>query len=603
LYETAAAYADTRIEPKGTRTERFDAIARNRYWTNVARFYAGFCTSGELGGLFLQIEDLAEDEKYNLSFRARQLGAMLLSDWVFKDNPRATRHVADCIFDDLGLYGASSGFGLNVYNDPISLPDGCGRAELVQRVVQKLDIDPAMPARYYLTALLDRNPGEELFGLLEDRIRNTSGSERSMWLSVACSARVLGHVEASELYELIAGDNPPAGVLRRRTWNLLSAYPAMVERSLELTTVAIEGARDFETPSYFRYADSWLVAFLTQVSLGVARMRVSGGSPAHISNRSTLEGLSKKVPDSVGVIRDVLIAARDAESSNPGEWTSSLRPWNVLVEAIRKNLGESSWLAYHLATAAAAIRSSSERGRGASSLFDHDVPLCDRARSARLRTGGSAWWSTQFADARSPEDLMFWGLLLMTWGSPKVIENLQDELDEVLQGLPEEEYDLLFNATAELRKQADESSSKFRDRVTLKRDASSRIRAIVAVRYPSKVTNRSLAVLAKDPEEVIRRWARRQQLDDTLSATSLSEGQVHLRLKEVREYFSAYGMMPSNLRRLRSGSISDKVVGDVLGHPLSYPYELVAHCESIWSSRLRSKSIATVAVDEGWTFE
>jgi hypothetical protein len=102
---------------------------------------------------------------------------------------------------------------------------------------------------------------------------------------------------------------------------------------------------------------------------------------------------------------------------------------------------------------------------------------------------------------------------------------------------------------------------------------------------------------------VISGWARRQQLEGLLSTKSLKEGLSQSRLKEVREYFGAYGMMPEGFREHRPPRISDEVVVDVLGHPLSYPYELVAICETIWSSRLRSKSIASVAADAGWTFE
>jgi hypothetical protein len=423
-----------------------------------------------------------------------------------------------------------------------------------------------------------------------------------MWFSVACIARALGGVEASELHELMTGDNPSVEVLRNRTWNLLSAHPAMIEQSPELMAVAIEGVRSSEYPSFFRYEDSWLPVFLTQTSFGVAQMRIAG-RPLPATDPSILERLTEEVPDSVGSIRDVLIAAKDAEAGSPWEWTSSLRPWNVLVEALRKSLGEPLWPAYCLAAVSAAIRSGSERGRGATSLFDRDVPLCERARSARLRPGGSAWWLTQLADASNPEDRMFWGLLLMTWGSPKVIDHLQEDLDKVLQSLSEEGYGLLFNATDKLRETADRSSSKFRDPVMLKRNASPRIRAILAARYPSKATSRLLGVLAKDSEMVISGWARRQQLEGLLSTKSLKEGLSQSRLKEVREYFGAYGMMPEGFREHRPPRISDEVVVDVLGHPLSYPYELVAICETIWSSRLRSKSIASVAADAGWTFE
>ena len=99
LYETSASAGPTRGDLGGTRLERFDVLARSPYWTNVCRFYAGCYTSGELGGLYMQIEEFKEESAHRLTLRPRELGVTLLKDWVFKNSPRVTRHVAECVFD------------------------------------------------------------------------------------------------------------------------------------------------------------------------------------------------------------------------------------------------------------------------------------------------------------------------------------------------------------------------------------------------------------------------------------------------------------------------------------------------------------------------
>ena len=47
LYDTAP-YSPPGNEKRGTKPDRFDAIARNFYWLNVTRFYAGCFSKGEL---------------------------------------------------------------------------------------------------------------------------------------------------------------------------------------------------------------------------------------------------------------------------------------------------------------------------------------------------------------------------------------------------------------------------------------------------------------------------------------------------------------------------------------------------------------------------
>lgn len=73
---------------KGTKTERFDAISRNFYWQNVARFMAGCYDIGELASLEESVTNLTEDSSYsNISYPAF-LGMTLLSDYIFEQQPR-----------------------------------------------------------------------------------------------------------------------------------------------------------------------------------------------------------------------------------------------------------------------------------------------------------------------------------------------------------------------------------------------------------------------------------------------------------------------------------------------------------------------------------
>ena len=57
LYKTAP-YSPTGKARKGTRPDRFQALARSFYWTNVTRFFCGFYDVGELGVLWMVLWNL-----------------------------------------------------------------------------------------------------------------------------------------------------------------------------------------------------------------------------------------------------------------------------------------------------------------------------------------------------------------------------------------------------------------------------------------------------------------------------------------------------------------------------------------------------------------
>jgi hypothetical protein len=94
LYELAP-YSPPGQEQGGTLPDRFNAMSSNFYWLNVARFYAGCYSKGELPSLVDCLDELATDELYEYISHPRILTSMLLSDWVFAQDRRSvTRAVA-----------------------------------------------------------------------------------------------------------------------------------------------------------------------------------------------------------------------------------------------------------------------------------------------------------------------------------------------------------------------------------------------------------------------------------------------------------------------------------------------------------------------------
>src|SRR5207237_4956 len=78
LYETAP-YSPPGAERGGTKPDRFDALARDFYWLNVTRFFAGCFSKGELPALVDRLQQLAKESPFCWTNHPRVLAAMLLS--------------------------------------------------------------------------------------------------------------------------------------------------------------------------------------------------------------------------------------------------------------------------------------------------------------------------------------------------------------------------------------------------------------------------------------------------------------------------------------------------------------------------------------------
>ncbi len=132
LYETAP-YSRGGSERSGTRPERLDAMLPHRFWLNVARFYVGYYSVGELESLAGRLERMAEDEDLQWTALPRTVTAQFLADWALTQDPRAQRRALDVMLRDLGTRHAASGDNQDSpgpSDRPFALPASSGGADL-----------------------------------------------------------------------------------------------------------------------------------------------------------------------------------------------------------------------------------------------------------------------------------------------------------------------------------------------------------------------------------------------------------------------------------------------------------------------------------------
>lgn len=125
LYDTAS-YSPPGTEKGGTKPDRFDAIARNFYWLNVTRFFCGCFTKGELLDLADRVKELMSDQTLGRTRHPFMLAAMLLSDWVFSQTPKAVTEIVAALSTRESLRRLLPAVANNRWDQVIQVPDACG---------------------------------------------------------------------------------------------------------------------------------------------------------------------------------------------------------------------------------------------------------------------------------------------------------------------------------------------------------------------------------------------------------------------------------------------------------------------------------------------
>ena len=417
LYDTAP-YSPTGAEAKGTLPDRFDAMARNGYWLNVTRFYAGCFSKGELPALVDRLEELLRDPIYKHTSYGRVLASMLLGDWVFSQHPRSMKKVLDIVLDGVGRrYFINSTLRYRRPDTPLLLPQTSGRNELIEKCFRILESEPSFDFALSTISIVTANTSAaQRVEYCLQALSGKEGSSFSTWLMYSLYLQVLARVDSGRLRDVFMGRTvEPTHIdvlVRSGQTELLAKRPEEYERAIGLVL------NRHIMPRRRSQARSWIDVLLS--CFGVLQQRRASVSVRqmvdHMDTKSDIDGdlpfteqirtFAKVVDEHVGVSRS--------------KWSRTLSPWNDVVETGRREFGD-RWAFFELAAQAAGIRSTEEKGSGLRDLFDREAALCERARYARLRAGSRKWWSDTLLRSTNRMDRRFSALMLMSWGSARTI--------------------------------------------------------------------------------------------------------------------------------------------------------------------------------------
>ena len=217
----------------GTRPERFRALARSLYWTNVTRFFCGFYDVGELSSLVDEIIELGEDEQFGLLAQPRVLAMMLLSDRVFSQAPRPMKRLIAFLVKepDFQRYLFATGLYREAH---LALPPANGREELFEACRGELEkaTDPVQRGAL-LSTMAENADQDTLRELFLSRLE--SGTVDRSALRDGYSLGVLECFDSSEISDL-SGEDPAVQV----EWLLRAGKQEEITKCARLLGLAIK---------------------------------------------------------------------------------------------------------------------------------------------------------------------------------------------------------------------------------------------------------------------------------------------------------------------------------------------------------------------------
>jgi len=612
LYDTAPP-SSTGRESAGSKPDRFDALARNFYWLNVIRFFAGFYSKGELPSLIQRLEALTEADGFDHIGHPSLLTLTLLSDWVFNQNPRSVREAITLITSLSRLRyltasrrdGSHNGFAI------FKLPPKCGREELVRFCIDILSEERRLDFT------------EEIIGIL--RANNEEDDIRPIWRA---QAEIFSDRDA------------------KRRWIMIGFRLGLFT---SMTYSAVETILDFEPLQTFipflfsnaRFdflcANDDRISVTVDYILGGSATGILGLEPLHefvklgrsidlhilsfcfqnkspASVRSLLSsifdlgaGIDTAPPPQNDIVKKCQALREAAEQElelSCLEWATSLKPWETICELGRSLFGER--LAFlQMANIAAGLHSITEQCADARDLFDQSLSLCRRIRYARLRSGQPKWWKRKMALARTELDLMMVLTVLLSWASDKAILALVTEIDSCLNRLSLGAWEFVFNNS----------------RHVFSRETDAHVGSLNLQLAPTLISQRTASILVVRSSPVERAEFFRSHF-------GVAEGKEGIALEFVLEgaldlYSLNAECWAPNLSLIRSvyacgfttqplEAIKRPIVGSVNAHPnianeilrdaISYPGFLVSLAEESRRASVarKSSSVSKTSQKDGW---
>ena len=451
LYKTAP-YSPAGKGCKGTKPDRFQALARSFYWTNVTRFFCGFYDVGELGSLVDGIVELSSQNEHNLINQPRRLAMMLLSDRVFSQAPRAIKRLINLIVDEPGFQRLRSTMTPRHRSD-MSLPDKAGGDALFEASARKLEEDPSR--RRVLREVMSENSSrEKLKSIWTSRLNN--GLMKCDPLNEAMDFGIEDFFSPQEIEKFAKNKNVNFHI----SWLMLANHYETVAENPSLHEFARKAFFDdsLKFPHRWRSQTDSVIALEvltellrphalarffsnTKVTLAVEAILSRGYSPR---GQHLLEQVRNQYKnDGVDSLESFAFFVVDQLSKELSEWQQNLTPWSRLVD---RGFSEApgNYLMVRLAIIATLSKASAIEGEWGVDGFKATKGLVQRLFYARHKGSDLDWWRKELQGIM-PETAIQYLVILLTWGTPDVIASLLRDIDSIISEFAQRDWSRLWS--------------------------------------------------------------------------------------------------------------------------------------------------------------
>lgn len=603
LHQTSP-YSPLTGEQKGSRADRFEALAQNAFWTNVSRFYCGFYDKGELSSLVDGIAQLGTLSGHILVNHSRRLAIMLLLDQVFSQVPRVTNRLINFVTSEPGFQRLYS-VGPPRYRLEVELPENAGRSVLFQTCLTKLEgeIDPCR-RRALREIMADNAKKEDLKRVWKSRFQN--GLMNCDALVEAQDFGIIDYFNEQEIREITRDD-----VQLCVRWLVESHHYSTIVGSQELYDVAVrllfDGDLQASTPKY-RHSSARTSIEILQSCLDpffIATLFAiedepdirKHGTPMYLS----LGADQLDYNDGVGV-RDGLSEfahfAASIQGRNIVDLQQQVFSWSELVD---RGFVEfpSSFSIVRLALIATAGKSHASLGAWSDQEFAPTAGLVARLFFARGKASDADWWKARLAYVKGDSIITCLAAILV-WGIPDSVSGLAVEIGRMMDQLATHDWERLRSTVRfmvrAMGKNAPIVSSDWFDRIS---PISPRLAHIAINLFDDSAEARQASRAAfcsyEGTDEVILQSAFDIEIDQ---AEDSVDWDYVLRLSAHSHSIGACSWFSGWERRRVPEWVAEKVLRNCTRHCLG----LVSICEAAYSDIVtrRSSKLSDLASSEQW---
>ena len=466
LHKTAP-YSPPGSIKRGTRPDRFAALAKSSYWTNVTRFFCGFYDVGELPSLVDGLIAVSERKGYELICQPRRLALMLLGDYVFTQSPRSVRRLIELITKDRSFERLLAA-NCDDEQRGLTLPELAGGRALFEVCTEMLKLSENDVLRRALRQVIARNGDIE--SIRELALLGNLLTERPLRkLEEARDLNLIDEMSGEEIERLSDGNVE----LRVRWLAEANRYDAIMEDP-DLYRCAQTGLFNCEMFFFFhgRYRESSSSPLVTLSELlfphflsecfAIQPERTGLFGRREFQRRSLLnQGQNAGETRSLDQVEEFCRYVVTLMESEPGVWRSDLTPWEKLVDRGFKEAPEGrlfkmiALLSTFVSSTWQALEDDREENKGvdfascmaADSIngiwdaheFSGTPGLVRRLYFAKHKGNSLDWWKDKLSCGTTDHNTVLLATVVC-WGSDNVIGELSGQISSALDSLNEEAW-------------------------------------------------------------------------------------------------------------------------------------------------------------------